>query len=151
MRRVVAALAATIPGMASIGALLVMLVYVAGVMSTHMFGATDPEHFGDLPQSLLSLFQVMTGDDWANVIRPVTDEHPAAWVFFIVYILVSTYIVLNLFIAVAVEALEKQQDEETREIVDEVEESEQLVLAAITDLRAEVAELRTELARRGAP
>ena len=123
MRRVVAALAATLPGMASIGALLVMLVYVAGVVSTQLFSRTDPEHFGDLPTSLLSLFQVMTGDDWANVVRPVTDAHPAAWAFFIAYILVSTYIVLNLFIAVAVEALELQTEDDKREIVEEVEES----------------------------
>ena len=150
MRRVVAALAATIPGMISIGALLVMLVYIAGVMSTHMFGGTDPEHFGDLPTSLLSLFQVMTGDDWANVIRPVTDAHPLSWLFFIAYILVSTYIVLNLFIAVAVEALEMQKAEDVREIVDEVEESEGLVLEAVESLRAEVAALREELARRDA-
>lgn len=148
MRRVVAALVATIPGMASIGALLVMLVYVSGVVSTQLFSATDPEHFGDLPTSLLSLFQVMTGDDWANVVRPVTDAHPGAWVFFISYILVSTYIVLNLFIAVAVEALDRQTEDDKREIVDEVEESERLVLDAVTELRAEVAALREELHHR---
>jgi voltage-gated sodium channel len=138
--------------MISIGALLVMLIYVAGVMSTQMFSGTDPEHFGDLPTSLLSMFQVMTGDDWAKVIQPVTDEHPAAWLFFIFYILVSTYIVLNLFIAVAVEALEKQHEEHDEEVVEEVEQSESAVLAAIESLRAEVSDLRAELAdeeRRG--
>jgi voltage-gated sodium channel len=148
MRRVVSALAATIPGMVSIGALLVMLVYVAGVMSTQMFGRVDPEHFGNLPRSLLSLFQVMTGDDWANIVRPATDAYPAAWVFFIGYILVSTYIVLNLFIAVAVEALEMQKEDDKREIVDEVEESERIVVDAVAELRAEVAALRADLARR---
>ena len=145
MRNVVSALGATLPGMASIGALLVMLVYVCGVMATHMFAATDPEHFGSLPSSLLSLFQVMTGDDWANVIRPVTDAHPAAWVFFIFYILVSTYIVLNLFIAVAVEALDRQSEQDNSEVIAEVEEGEDRMLAAIADLKAEVASLRTEL------
>jgi voltage-gated sodium channel len=145
MRRVVAALAATIPGMVSIGALLVMLIYVAGVMSTQMFASTSPERFGDLPTSLLSMFQVMTGDDWAKVIEPVTDQHPAAWSFFILYILVSTYIVLNLFIAVAVEALEKQHEESEEEIVHEVEKSESDVLAAIETLRSEVSALRTEI------
>jgi voltage-gated sodium channel len=150
MRRVVAALVATIPGMTSIGALLVMLVYITGVMSTHVFGETDPEHFGNLPTSLLSLFQVMTGDDWAAVTRPVTDAHPWAWGFFILYILASTYIVLNLFIAVAVEALERQSDDDTREIVDEIEEGDTEILAALTELRDEVASLRAELAGRPA-
>ncbi|MEV7397226.1 ion transporter [Aeromicrobium sp. NPDC092404] len=150
MRRVVAALVATIPGMASIGALLVMLVYVSGVMATQVFGTTDPDHFGDLPTSLLSLFQVMTGDDWAAVVRPVTDEHPWAWGFFILYILASTYIVLNLFIAVAVEALERQSDDDTREIVDEIEEGDTEILGALAELKDEVAALRAELANRSA-
>lgn len=148
MRRVVAALVATIPGMMSIGALLVMLVYITGVMSTQVFGKTDPEHFGNLPTSLLSLFQVMTGDDWAAVTRTVTDAHPWAWGFFILYILASTYIVLNLFIAVAVEALERQSDDDTREIVDEIEEGDTEILAALSDLRDEVASLRAELSDR---
>ena len=94
------------------------------------------------------MFQVMTGDDWAKVVRPVTDEHPAAWGFFIVYILISTYIVLNLFIAVAVEALEKQHEEDDQEVIDDVEESESQVLAAIESLRSEVAALRTEVTDR---
>jgi voltage-gated sodium channel len=87
----------------------------------------------------------MTGDDWAKVIRPVTDEHPAAWGFFITYILISTYIVLNLFIAVAVEALEKQHEDDTDEIVEEVDHAESEVLQAIESLKSEVASLRTQM------
>ena len=93
------------------------------------------------------MFQVMTGDDWAKVIRPVTDEHPAAWGFFITYILISTYIVLNLFIAVAVEALEKQHEEDDNEVIEEVEQAESDVLAAIKSLQSEVADLRTEISQ----
>jgi voltage-gated sodium channel len=121
---------------------------VAGVMSTQMFASTSPGRFGDLPTSLLSMFQVMTGDDWAKVIKPVTDQHPQAWAFFIAYILISTYIVLNLFIAVAVEALEMQQEEETDEIVAEVDLAELEVLEAIESLKSEVAALRDEIAGR---
>jgi len=117
------------------------------VMSTQMFSSTDPENFGNLPRSLLSMFQVMTGDDWAKVINPVTDEHPAAWGFFITYILISTYIVLNLFIAVAVEALEKQHEEDDNEVIEEVEQAESDVLAAIKSLQSEVADLRTEISQ----
>jgi len=117
------------------------------VMATQMFSSTDAENFGDLPTSLLSMFQVMTGDDWAKVIQPVTDEHPVAWVFFITYILISTYIVLNLFIAVAVEALEKQHQEDDNEVIDEVEQAESDVLAAIESLRSDVASLRSEISQ----
>lgn len=149
MRSVVAALIATIPGMGSIAALLVILLYVSAVMSTELFGATDPEHFGSLGSSLLSLFQVTTGDDWANVVRPTAEAHPWAWGFFVGFVVISTYVVLNLFIAVAVEALDRQTEEDNTEMVDEVEhhmdESTTAILTAIEDLKAQVSALEARL------
>ena len=68
------------------------------------------------------MFQVTTGDDWAAVTRRTTDVYPAAWLFFILYIVLSTYIVLNLFIAVAVEALDRETEEDRAELKEEVEE-----------------------------
>lgn len=147
MRRVVAALAATIPGMLSIGALLLMMIYVVAVMATQMFAGTDPENFGSLPRSLLTLFQIMTGDNWSVAVARVTDEHPAAWVFFIAYMLMTTYIVLNLFIAVAVEALNIQKDDDLTDVIDDIEEGDAAILAALAELRTEVTSLREELSR----
>ncbi|WP_205471757.1 ion transporter [Nocardioides sp. SYSU D00038] len=145
MRVVVSALITTVPGMASIAALLGIVMYIAAVVSTQLFGGTDPEHFGSLGTSLLSLFQVTTGDDWANVIRPVTDAYPAAWLFFIAFIVVATYIVLNLFIAVAVEALDRESEEDREEIEEAVDESTVKILAAIDDLRRQVSALEARL------
>jgi voltage-gated sodium channel len=141
MRVVVGALVATIPGMASIAALLGMLLYIFAVMSTQLFGDADPEHFGDLGKAALSMFQITTGDDWANVIRPTTEAEPGAWAFFILYIVLATYIVLNLFIAVAVEAL----DRETEEVEEAVDESTDAILLAIADLREQVTQLESRL------
>ena len=144
MRTVVGALVATIPGMASIAALLGMLLYISSVMSTQLFGDVDPEHFGDLGTAALSMFQITTGDDWANVIRPTTDAEPAAWAFFIFYIVLATYIVLNLFIAVAVEALER----ETEEIEETMDESTDAILASLDELKAQVASLEARIDER---
>jgi voltage-gated sodium channel len=151
MRRVVAALVATVPGMASIAALLAMLMYISAVVSTQLFADADPEHFGTLSQSVLSMFQITTGDDWAHVIAPTAAEHPWSYVFFVVYIVLSTYIVLNLFIAVAVEALEKETEEELEELKDDVEDamdaSTAAILASIADLKAQVTALEERLDR----
>ena len=98
------------------------------------------------------MFQITTGDDWANVIAPTAEAHPWSYVFFVVYIVLATYIVLNLFIAVAVEALEKEADEDREELRSEVDEVEQAVdessaaiLAALADLKAQVSALETRL------
>ncbi|MEV4174329.1 ion transporter [Nonomuraea sp. NPDC049709] len=105
MRRVVGALLAAVPGMASIIGLLVLMIYIAAVIATKLFGDIVPERFDELPRSLFTLFQIMTGDDWGNVAQEVMEEKPWAWIFFIVYILMSTFVALNLFIAVVVNAM----------------------------------------------
>lgn len=148
MRRVVAALLGAVPGVASIMGLLALVMYVAGVMATKLFAAPAPEYFGDLGTSLFTLFQVMTGESWPDVARTVMESQPLAWIFFVVYILLSTFVVLNLFIGVVVSAMESQVREETKADLDEREEREgqanALLLAELRALRAEVAELRQE-------
>ena len=149
MRVVVGALVATIPGMASIAALLGMLLYIFSVMATQLYGDVDPTHFGDLGTATLSMFQITTGDDWANVIRPTTDAEPTAWIFFILYIVLATYIVLNLFIAVAVEALDRETEETNEELAAEMEEamdeSTEAILASLDELKGQVAALEARL------
>ena len=146
MRGVVTALLAAVPGMASIAVLLGLLLYVAAVMATGLFGAAVPERFGDLGMSLFTLFQVMTTDDWANIAREAMAAQPLAWIFFVIYILLSTFAVLNLFIAVVVRAMEDQVATEVKADVAEHQREDALSSAAILDelrsLRAEIAELR---------
>ncbi|MDS1270820.1 ion transporter [Lipingzhangella sp. LS1_29] len=145
LRRVVAGVLKAFPGMASIGVLLVLLMYVSGVISTLLFQETDPVHFGDLGSSLFSLFQVMTGDSWADVIaRPIMEEHPLAWIFFVAFILLSTFIVLNWFIAVAVDAFENVHLDTGYE--HQADASRQRILNEIQQIQAQNAQLHTELA-----
>ncbi len=146
MRGVVAALLTAVPGMASIAALLGLLIYVAAVMATQLFGDGVPERFGDLGRSLFTLFQVMTTDDWANVARAAMAVHPLAWIFFVVYLLVSTFAVLNLFIAVVVRAMEEQVAAEVKADAAEHQREDAAatatILAEVRALRSEIAELR---------
>ncbi len=150
MRRVVAGLLAAVPGMASIGALLALIIYVAGVMATKLFGHIAPEYFGDLGTTLFTLFQTMTGEGWPDIAREVMATAPFAWIFFVIYILVSSFAVLNLFIAVIVNGMEKTV---TTDLVEAEEQhaadqaaSDQLILAEIRALRREVAALQKERA-----
>lgn len=114
MRRVVNGLLAAIPGMTSIVVLLLLIFYVFSVMATNMFAGTLPERFGTLGDSLLTLFQVMSLDGWTSeVARPIMSVHPWSWVFFLVFILITSFTVLNLFIGIIVDGMQ-QQHEETR-------------------------------------
>lgn len=142
LRRVVSALLGAMPGMASIAVLLALVLYVAAVMATKLYGADSPEYFGDLGSSLFTLFQVMTGEAWSEVAREVMRQHPSAWIFFVIFILICTFVVLNLFIAVVVRAMEEDNDEEAEHIATAVKElhheSTALLLSEIAALRIEL-------------
>jgi voltage-gated sodium channel len=148
MRRVVSALLSAIPGMASIVGLLSLVMYVAAVMSTKLFGGTSPEYFGDLGASLWTLFQVMTGEAWPEIANQVMAAHPTAWVFFLFYILVSTFVVLNLFLAVMVSAMEgtRHDDEEASHQQERQQDkaTDAVILDELAALRAEIRALREE-------
>jgi voltage-gated sodium channel len=148
MRRVVTGLLAAVPGMASVASLLALVIFVAGVMATKLFGDIAPLYFGDLGTSLFTLFQIMTGEAWPDVARDVMATAPLAWIFFVIYILISSFAVLNLFIAVVVSGME---DQVTADLAEAEERnaaaqarSDALLLDEVRALRAEVAELRAE-------
>ena len=138
MRRVATGLLTAIPGLVSVVGIIAVILYVSAVMATKLFGAQFPQWFGTLGESAYTLFQVMTLESWSmGIVRPVMEIFPYAWLFFVVYILVSTFTMLNLFIAVVVNAM---QQEGQREHAEEVK------AAAGTDtLQQEISALRTEL------
>jgi len=148
MRRVVGGLLAAMPGMASVASLLALVIFVAGVMATKLFGGIAPVYFGDLGTSLFTLFQIMTGEAWPDVAREVMAAAPLAWIFFVLYILVSSFAVLNLFIAVVVSGMEDQVTADLAEAEERNAEaqarSDALILEEVRALRAEVASLREE-------
>jgi len=118
MRRVVSGLIASLSGIAAVSAILALLYYVFSVIATHLFASYSDELFGSIGRSMFTLFQIMTLEGWADIARPLMELHPYAWVFFVVYILVSTFTMLNLFIGVMVNAMQNSNHngEERRRI-----------------------------------
>ncbi|AWI75693.1 MAG: ion transporter [Azoarcus sp.] len=145
MRKVVNALLRALPGMGSVLALLLLVFYVSSVMSTKLFGADFPEWFGSIGASFYTLFQVMTLESWSmGIVRPVMEVHPLAWVFFVLFILLTTFAVLNLFIAIVVDAMtevEHQEQDETRTLV---MVDHEVLMAEIRALRTEIRALKND-------
>ncbi len=108
LRNVVEGFVRAIPGLGSISSILMIVFYIFSVVATKLFGEAFPEFFGTLQTSLFSLFQIMTLEGWPDLARTVMKTYPYAWVFFVSYILIVTFSVLNLFIAVIVDAMQKQ-------------------------------------------
>ncbi|SDJ54314.1 voltage-gated sodium channel [Lentzea albidocapillata subsp. violacea] len=108
MRRVVTALVRSIPGLLSLSGLLVLLVYVGGVIASNLFGDTGDPRFAGLGPTLLTLFQITTGDGWSDVMRDLMEQKPYAWIFFLIYLMLGSFTMLNLFIAVVCSAMQEE-------------------------------------------
>lgn len=136
MKRVVGGLLSALPGLGSVSAIIGIIFYVSAVIATKLFAGQFPELFGDLGRTAFTLFQVMTLEGWAmEVVRPVMAVYPLAWIFFLLFILASTFTLLNLFIAVIVNAIQQEHGNETKPVAE----------GENARLRIEIAALRKQL------
>ena len=143
MRAVVQALLDALPGMGAVIIMISIVFYVFGVMATLMYGEAFNEWFGTLGRSLYTLFQIMTLESWSmGIVRPVMERFPASWMFFVPFIIVTAFSVLNLFIGLLVNTMQSAVEEEQR---DEIHELQALVKSETDVVDAHVLELHKEL------
>jgi len=146
MKKIVGALVKSLNGMVSIAMVLGLVYYVSAVMATKLFGEAFPEWFGSLGATLYTLFQVMTLESWSmGISRPVMEQFPYAWAFFVPFILIATFTMLNLFIAVIVNAVQSMHDEEHKEEIDAKQQLQHDLVTQMQQLQAELAALRAQL------
>jgi voltage-gated sodium channel len=121
-----------LPGMGSVFLLMAIIFYIGSVMATKLFGDSFPEWFGTLGRSAYSLFQIMTLESWSmGVVRPVMEVYPYAWAFFVPFILVTTFAVVNLLVGLVVNSMQDAHSEESNEKTDAYRDEVLTRLAAI--------------------
>ncbi|MCP1169850.1 ion transporter [Limimaricola litoreus] len=114
LRRVVDGFVSALPGMASVFLLMALIFYIAAVMATKLFGEAFPEWFETIPHSAYSLFQIMTLESWSmGIVRPVMEVYPYAWLFFVPFILVTTFAVVNLVVGLIVNSMQDAHSQES--------------------------------------
>jgi len=150
MRAVVQALLDALPGMGAVIVMISIVFYVFGVMATIMYGEAFDVWFGTLGRSLYSLFQIMTLESWSmGIVRPVMEVYPTAWAFFVPFIVITSFSVLNLFIGLLVNTMQSAVEDETEAEFEKLrtlvrEETDQ-VDAHVLELSAQVKALSEEL------
>jgi voltage-gated sodium channel len=108
LRKVVAAFLHAIPGLGGVLAVMAIFFYTASVLATNLFGGDFPQWFGTIGRSLFSLFQIMTLESWSmGIVRPVMEQFPYAWAFFVPFIILATFTILNLFIGIIVSTMQE--------------------------------------------
>jgi len=146
LRLIINTMLLSIPSMGHVVLLLSLLLYVYGIAGVYLFREADPAHWGTLGAALLSLFQVVTLEGWTELQRALLPERPLAWVFFASFIVVAVFVVINLFIAVVINNLEKAREKEQQ--IADASSPEYELLARVAALRREIEELDSALRTR---
>ena len=134
LRRVVEGFITALPGMGSVFLLMAIIFYIGAVMATKLFAQDFPQWFGSLGSSAFSLFQIMTLESWSmGIVRPVMDVYPYAWLFFVPFIMVTTFAVVNLLVGLIVNSMQEAHHEEADQKTDNYRDMVLRRLQAIED------------------
>jgi len=137
LRRVVEGFITALPGMGSVFLLMGLIFYIGSVMATKLFGASFPDWFGNLGLSAYSLFQIMTLESWSmGIVRPVMEVYPLAWLFFVPFIMITTFAVVNLLVGLIVNSMQEAHAEEE---IQQTEAYRDEVLDRLRSIEAELA------------
>jgi voltage-gated sodium channel len=152
MRKIIGALLSALPGMGSVIAVLLLVFYVSAVMATQIFGSQFPQWFGSVGASMFSLFQIMTLESWSmGIVRPVMEVYPHAWAFFVPFLVITSFTVLNLFIALMVNSMQTihAEDRQFAMKTEEMAHEDRLrLMDSIEAMRKDLLSLQQQLDRR---
>lgn len=124
LRVLVTALLHSLPGMANVVFLMSVIFYTYGVAGYHLFHDIDPIHWKDLGTSLLSLFRIVTLEDWTDIMYVALDHHGWAWIYFVSFVVLATFVIINLFIGIVVTNVQEARENQLAELKQELHTEE---------------------------
>ena len=116
LRLIISTLVRSIPSMGHVLMLMSIIFYIYAVAGYHLFHEHDPTHWETLGLSLLTLFRVVTLEDWTDVMYTAMEMHSMSWIFFVSFVVLGTFVIINLFIAVVINNLEEAKQEQLEKL-----------------------------------
>jgi len=143
LRLIVSTLVRSIPSMGHIILLMSIIFYIYAIAGFHLFHEHDPEHWRSLPIALLTLFRVVTLEDWTDVMYTAMEMDPWAWIYFVSFVVLGTFVIINLFIAVVLNNLEEAKQEQLREMQKPASKNE--IINELKETQSALARLQARL------
>lgn len=138
LRVIVAALVRAIPSVGHVMVLMSIVVYIYAIMGYHLFNEHDPQHWRSLGISVLTLFNIVTLEGWVDVMNIAMEAYPWAWIYFTSFIVIGTFVVINMFIAIIVNSLDEAKTDALRSLREST---------TVDDLLREIRETQAALGR----
>lgn len=148
LQNIVVALGRSIPGMFWAAALLLIIYYIFSIVGVTLFGEAFPDWFGSIPKTMYTLFQVMTLESWSmGISRPVMETYNIAWLYFVPFVLISSFVMMNVVVGIVVNAISEVAEVNKKEDIEEAEETGEEAAPKPEDIQAELAAVREHLAK----
>ncbi len=145
LRLIVSTLVRSIPSMLHVMTLMGMIFYIYAITGYQLFHEHDPTHWRSLGISLLTLFRVVTLEDWTDVMYTAMEFHYLSWIYFVSFVILGTFVVVNLFIAVVINNLDEAKAERLAELQGPVTQKE--ILKDLRDTQQALKRLEERLER----
>ena len=142
---ILVAIVRSVPSILWTGLLMILIYYIFALIGVNLFGEAFPDWFGTVGKAMYTLFQVMTLESWSmGISRPVMEVYSAAWLYFVPFVLISSFIVMNVVVGIVVNSISEVTAEDTKKAEEKEEETDADRIKALT---VEVKEMRETLAR----
>ncbi|MCL2785420.1 MAG: ion transporter [Propionibacteriaceae bacterium] len=142
LRKIVSSVLRSLPSIGWTVLLMVIVYYVFAIVGIHLFRPESPERFGTLGLAFATLFQLTTLDSWPSIVHPLTEAHAWAWVYFVLFMLIAAFILINVILGIVVDSLHQQDKEDEKEIIDAAADSGAMVheqlLAEVLRLKGQI-------------
>ena len=145
LRLIVSTLVRSIPSMLHVMTLMGVIFYIYAITGYQLFHEHDPTHWRSLGISLLTLFRVVTLEDWTDVMYKAMELHSFSWMYFVSFVVLGTFVVVNLFIAVVINNLDEAKAERLAELQGPVTQKE--ILRDLRDTQKALKRLEERLER----
>ena len=143
VRILITAVIRSLPPLASMAVLTTLILFIYGMVGWQLFGAELPEQWGTIGEAMLTLFVMLTLEDFPRYMEAGMEIHPWSWIFFVTFILVAAFVVINVLIGIVLNSMEEARELERRESVAPGEAVS--VLERMEILRSALDELEHEL------
>lgn len=145
LRLIVSTLIRSLPGMGHVILLMGVIFYMYAVAGFHLFSAHDPQHWGSLGLALLTLFRVVTLEDWTDLMYTAMEMNGYSWIFFVSFVVLGTFVIINLFIAVVLNNLDEAKQEQLKALQEPVGKDE--ILDELKTTQAALQRLQEKMER----
>lgn len=154
LRILVRAMGRSLAPIATLSVLTLMLMYVYGMVGWVLFHTQDPANWGDIGQAMLSTFTMLTLENWPALLQAGMEIHPWSWIFFVSYVLIASFLVINILIAIIINSMEEvraaELAAERKGAENAIAEGSGVAVAErLRNLRLGIEELEQELGEQG--